>query len=68
MHESWRKQKLRFLQSQERDLLLNHDMFETNCQADPDAIETLESRLMKEKFGVENQPTEVTKDMVMIMI
>ena len=30
LHETWRKKPLNFLKSQQKELLLNYDMFETN--------------------------------------
>lgn len=43
-------------------------MFETNFKSAPADIETLESRLMKEQFGLETEPTEITKDVVVLMV
>ena len=43
-------------------------MFETNFKSVPADIETLESRLMKEQFGLETEPTEITKDVVVLMV
>jgi hypothetical protein len=41
LHELWRKKPLQFLPQVERDLILNHDMFE-GLKVSPDDIETLE--------------------------
>ena len=43
-------------------------MFETNVEGVNSNIETLESRLMKEMFGLETEPTEITKDVIIYLI
>ena len=43
-------------------------MFETNFRQAPEEVETLESRLMKELFGLDAEPAEITKDVVILMV
>jgi hypothetical protein len=53
LHEKWKKRHMQFLTNQERDLLMNYDMFEANTTVEHTDIESLESKLMKENFGPE---------------